>query len=1097
MVFSNGESQLDGSSDSTSSVQSVKDTVSSTDVLRMSPHKNNNNNSASQLLELSQHREEWVGLTKLWCSTEGPPGKIEDIDPFLREIASPGSAGQNVNDMLIMENGTSPLGCHSGSVSSRVRCFQVQHGDALHRCTSDIRNTSDMDMIGIDGGTMNFPAEAYVETEDDDDDGEDDDDDGEDGNDVHGYDDNISNGSLGSGNSLRTPEKSTAQFINLQRLTAINNKKAYMTSVILRLRLWPASAAFYQWLEYTRLKKMHREYRALVEGRMNDAELRDAFQHWRQHSSDSQLAASYLNKRLMERYFRTWACIKERESKGEIQAAIAMQFASSTLLKSAWNRWKEHFLQSLYPIGPRPSWSAHFSQSELMSHRCASFQAQTQGRNVKECLMFWRLRWRQLEEADGYRSKVILKRCLQAWRSWSREKRWREDAARIILEARRKKMAFRRWRMQLAKQDLVHTHYHGAANNHLSLIIQVWHGWAETTKRLRLTHQVVTQRCRAGLLNGAWLSWKQEAEKTRRAKAFQDGKILHRTYSGWKSVIHGVKRHRLSMDSIQSRKKHATLSSCFKLWQMEYKARRFAVMQEHRQARSTLTKVLTAWKMFVAERRRERQEQNEVLQEAFSIWRNQYLETKRRKQVTLSAATHWRHLVRRSRELTETMNLFRSSLEERKLKQTFIWWQRSWISHQLTHRYYGNTLLNRSMQGLKELLQRSRRHSVLEQHFVSQRRKALLEVYFRKWKDRQSHMTDLHVTAAKVKVELADKSVGVAFLMWRLRYRERQTEHSFKHKLMLKAWQTWRGSQANYQKAESMRGEREKSLLRQSFNALRNWARDHSGRRIVLHCVQTRKNHFTLKMTFAVWQDESRLRQLAKDHHNMCIQRRILIAWRSFSQKQKVLNALRQKVACRVSERRQHEAFRVWRGAYLATQEAEAKRKEEAALLTRCFSDWRNEVHEVQAQRLRERRRRMRWAVARWRKSMERKKLIRQYESDLEELAVLHWDHGVRRGYFNKWRSTLQAVRHQRRQCFLEQKYGLLWKQHVTQMLMARAMARYLRLERCWKTWRKHFIMDRVSREMLEQDQRMLLTKVFHRWRQLATLQRTELGSKE
>lgn len=223
MVFSNGESQLDASSDSTSSVKSVKDTVSSTDVLRMSPHKNNNN-SASQLLELSQHREEWVGLTKLWCSTEDPPGETEDDDPFLKEMASPGSAGQNVNDMLIIENGTSPHGCHSGSVSSRVGCFQVQHGDALHRCTNASRNTSYMDMIGIDGETMAFPAEAYVKTEDEDDDGEDKDD-GEDGKDVHGYDENISNGSLGSGNSLRTPEKSTAQFINLQRLTAINNKK--------------------------------------------------------------------------------------------------------------------------------------------------------------------------------------------------------------------------------------------------------------------------------------------------------------------------------------------------------------------------------------------------------------------------------------------------------------------------------------------------------------------------------------------------------------------------------------------------------------------------------------------------------------------------------------------------------------------------------------------------------------------------------------------------------------------------------------------------------------------------------------------------------
>lgn len=91
-----------------------------------------------------------------------------------------------------------------------------------------------------------------------------------------------------------------------------------------------------------------------------------------------------------------------------------------------------------------------------------------------------------------------------------------------------------------------------------------------------------------------------------------------RTFSGWKSVIRGVKRHRLGMDSIQSMKKNATLSACFRRWQMEYKARTFAVMREHRRARSTLTEVLTAWKMFVAERRCERQEQNEVLQEVFS-----------------------------------------------------------------------------------------------------------------------------------------------------------------------------------------------------------------------------------------------------------------------------------------------------------------------------------------------------------------------------------------------------------------------------------------------------------------------------------------------
>ncbi|XP_041480534.1 protein SFI1 homolog [Lytechinus variegatus] len=397
------------------------------------------------------------------------------------------------------------------------------------------------------------------------------------------------------------------------------------------------------------------------------------------------------------------------------------------------------------------------------------------------------------------------------------------------------------------------------------------------------------------------------------------------------------------------------------------------------------------------------------------------------------------------------------------------------------------------MQGLKELLRRSREHCTLEKQLASQKRKTMLQVYFRKWKDRQCHMTNLHITAVKVKGQLEGRSLSYAFLTWRLLCRERRTEHSYNHRLLLQTWQTWRRSLANHQKAAIMRRDGEKSLLMQSFHALHTWARDRSGRRIILHCVQTRKNHFTLKMTFAMWLDECRLRRSARGHHNMHIQRKVLIAWRGLIQKQKDLTALHQMVTSQVNDRREREAFRVWKDSYCASRQAEAKlvaffKRKEASILDKCFRDWRDHVLEVQAQNLRERRL-MRWAVDSWRRSVEGKKLIRQYESELEELAVLHRDHSVRQGYFNKWRSAYEACRQQRRRCFLEQKYGLLWKQRVTQALMAQAMARYGRLERCWKAWRKNFIIDRISKDSLEQDQCILLKKVFHRWHQVSVLQ--------
>ncbi|XP_041479557.1 uncharacterized protein LOC121427286 [Lytechinus variegatus] len=674
-VISNGEWQIAATSDSPP-MKSSKDCALVSDVLQLSPHKNNNNSA-------SQNRDEWFGFPMPKSSTLDHLGNTGDDSIFLEEHrASPGCSRETIHDVSTVRNGLSPLSHQDGSASSRFEGIQRQPGDAIERLSNGILYTG-RNIMGTNGGSVNVAAEVNLKVEDDVID---------DGQNWEDVDEDIRSSVHGSESLLLTPGKSTSYITSHHTLKAINNKKVYLTSIILRLRLWPASAAFYQWLEYTRMKRIHRQYRSLVEGRMNDADLRAAFQLWRQHSSDRQLACNFQNKRLLEKYFRTWSYMKERESEEERQTSRAEQHASRSLLKSSWRTWKEHFLQSSYPIGPRPTWSAHFSQSQLMSHNCTAFQTQIHKNNVKECLMFWRLRWRQLQEVDSYRSKVILKRCVIAWLSWSKDRKWREEAAKNFLEARLKKMAFKHWKSQLAKQDLIHTHYQGAAHNHLCLIIRAWHGWAETSKGLRLAHQVVVQRRDAAILKWAWLSWKQEVGKWRRGQAFHDRKMLLRTFHGWRSVALHAKQHRVIMQSILSRKNHKVLSSCFRRWQMEYNASKFAQMQECRQARRMLAEVLATWKTFTVGRRRERQK---LLHEAFLIWRNGLLEAKRRKQVALSAATHWRHLVRRSRELMEIMNLFQRSLEERKLKQTFVLWQRSQVSCQLANRYYSNRLLKR------------------------------------------------------------------------------------------------------------------------------------------------------------------------------------------------------------------------------------------------------------------------------------------------------------------------------------------------------------------------------------------------------------------
>lgn len=365
----------------------------------------------------------------------------------------------------------------------------------------------------------------------------------------------------------------------------------------------------------------------------------------------------------------------------------------------------------------------------------------------------------------------------------------------------------------------------------------------------------------------------------------------------------------------------------------------------------------------------------------------------------------------------------------------------------------------------------------------------MIERFFTKWKNRQSHITSLHMAASKVRGQMAEKSRAAAFLHWKYRYQERKMERNHQQKLVAKAWLVWKTSHSSRQRENDLRGKRESRHVAKCFQALKNWARARSGRRIILQGVESRNNHFTLKVTFTVWREASRKVCMAKDHNNHSMQRRAFVSWQHYNQRQKALSSLLHEAASRVDRRRLQEAFRIWKQAYSTARRNQAKveafvQRREDLLLCKCFSQWRDELHEQQAWRLRERRL-MRWGVERWRRCLETRRLIRQYDRELEELANLYREHTLRRRHFNKWRAKQDAAWQERRTHFLQQKYGLIWKRIVSQRLMAQAVARFWSLQRSWTTWRRNFIREQVSRRMLKQDQKLLLAKVFHKWRQL------------
>ena len=86
----------------------------------------------------------------------------------------------------------------------------------------------------------------------------------------------------------------------------------------------------------------------------------------------------------------------------------------------------------------------------------------------------------------------------------------------------------------------------------------------------------------------------------------------------WKLAIQRIKEQTHVLDSIQSRKHHTALATCFRHWRLEYKARQFAVLWEEKNARTAKVIVLAAWKGLVADANSEKQTQRELLAKVIS-----------------------------------------------------------------------------------------------------------------------------------------------------------------------------------------------------------------------------------------------------------------------------------------------------------------------------------------------------------------------------------------------------------------------------------------------------------------------------------------------
>ncbi|XP_022101893.1 uncharacterized protein LOC110985278 isoform X2 [Acanthaster planci] len=606
------------------------------------------------------------------------------------------------------------------------------------------------------------------------------------------------------------------------------DQRTYLRSIILHWRLWPASAAFNQWLDYVRYRKNLREISEQADWVFHQVRLRRALATWQRRCYVERLARNHWEMRTKAIHLMTWMQHSQDHKRCSRQKVAADSMACGKRLASAFHFWKTKYKKHKAVLSIVHNWKGYVQQTVDLEDRTKDLRHQIQRRTARECFRSWKLRTWQILEVKAHRNRVITKRCLVAWAVWSREATARREKLQSFQTRRIKLLVFHCWQSHLTKLQAARGFHHRATAARLRNIVRTWSTYIASKQQLEATAARMIHGREERMVVEAWKSWKRQVQRRQQMKQLYLTNLARRHLLAWH--IHASRQQTLNVASAvaKDRRNTSLLQNSLQAWRRARCASQLACQMQARLGDKLIRKAFWDWRKYTRHCRCEKYGQMRLLKLALHKWRSRCVKQKSSRQTVLRVAHHWRKQAQRSKDLDQSLDSYLARRDAMKRRQALEAWMLAWQQQRRAVAHHSSVALGRCLSAWCTFASNRRQRQTALQLWQNNKCRKMLSASFEKWRKNHRRCLELETRMAGFHQQRAAELLAAVVRAWHHVTMEGVAVRRHNRAIQAKAWQHWQKALSNTQAAMQVAETRQTQVNHAIFRALRDWCRgDH------------------------------------------------------------------------------------------------------------------------------------------------------------------------------------------------------------------------------------------------------------------------------
>ncbi|XP_071804981.1 uncharacterized protein [Asterias amurensis] len=865
------------------------------------------------------------------------------------------------------------------------------------------------------------------------------------------------------------------------------DQRTYLRSIILHWRLWPASIAFNQWLDYTRYRHNLRELADQAHDMFHQTRLRRVLFTWQRRCYVEKAATNHWESKTKVEHLQAWIQYHRKSKQSEKNKAKAKEVSYTKRLSQAYNIWKRKYKKHKAVLCIVHNWKGHVKQTVNLEGRTKDLRQQIGKRSLRICFSMWQKRTWQILEVTAHRNRVVAKRCLMSWASWSTEKAERVQKLHVFRIRRVKHLVLHHWQSQQLKLHTAREFHRRAVASRLLEIMTKWREYIFTKQHREAEVEKMLQEREETLIRETWEDWKRQTRTSQQMKQIFHRNLGARCMRAWRQ--HTIQQRNLHLaESITKSKNEARIKEvAMRAWYQAYQANQLAQQMQASLKEKRVKEAFQDWRKSVQQCRSDKFRERSLLKRTFQDWKSSFVKQRSSRSSLLKIAQHWRKLTQRSKHLDQSVASYLAQQDRMRQRQAFNSWRSSWQQQRKASAYWSTVILGRCIDAWhKYSATQKERRDKLKLYQEEKRQKMALSM-FKKWQKDFLHSRELERRLTGLSQQRAAETLHHVVQSWHHVTMETNAVKQHHSVVQSQAWMQWKKALNNNRRATEMADAKKNQMKMVTFRKLMYWSKARKSQKSSHLSVQAQLCLHSVQTAFILWRSETLKKVKAVTHADHVLQTKVMKEWAVVVRRRLALRRLKETVEKKSAALKLQMATRVWKEHFQRTKQLKqllegALLCRDQAILNEAFIHWRKEAAMRRAVKHRNGALlKQGWAM--WRMRVREKVLERQFEEDMGEVAEEHYNSWLSKTVLGLWLTEARVGRlrkkHDNR---LAKKYAQIWKNGSKMEEIATQLNIYWSMQRTWAIWRRHMIQTLMAKTLQKHTEKQMKEQTFKAW---------------